>query len=719
MLDNFLRNLIYKEWCPGKFRVRFLDVLFLVCTVLFGFLIRIVLKEEPFLMPGDFLCALAAGYIVLRENNKPERGFVAFTVTMFLPVILLNSAMAAGWDSYFSAVLLLSLFCLGKGKTGIGFFLYGLACVFYFPSIFLLPVYILSCQQKKNGYMCAGWLLMPVAYSVWQCVHGSTMQDVLCKYVLRSEGAGFGQIVYGCPNIWQIIGSNVLPGEYALACMAFTVFLFTAVLYYLCRKQVELNVQRVLGFALFFMMTAVFFMPYMYAGYGVLLSVLGVVLTFYNIKKIYIPLLTMACYFGSQTCWLAGTTMVPLYIYAFVMLALLVLVGLDMYRDIRDVVCVEKNQRVYDTVFLLLVTLLGLCIRWAFRDVQSMDYQICLKPWVDTFKEEGSFRAIAGDFYNYTPPYMYILYVISRFKTEPLYLIKLVSVFFDFLLSAFGAGIVMELTKSRRRSVLAYGILFTLPTVAVNSGLWGQCDVMYVTCIIISLYYIIKDRANISMLWFGMAFALKLQSLFVFPFYLYLWVKKKYKISQFLYIPLVYMTMCIPSALAGKSIRDLLMVYVDQGNTEPWMLSWNWPNIYLLFGPTNFYELYRTAGVIGTLIVLMLILYYMVKKNTSLGGSRILYVMLMFAVVVPYFLPYMHERYGYLADILAVVLFLVKPSVFYIAILQVLLSYTAYTGYLHGGSAVPQTVYCFAMIVLVFIVVKQTLCNPKKVTGKE
>lgn len=357
-----------------------------------------------------------------------------------------------------------------------------------------------------------------------------------------------------------------------------------------------------------------------------------------------------------------------------------------------------------DLLLLAGMTLMGILIRISLIDVESMDYTVCLKPWVDEFKAAGTFRAICGDFYNYTPLYMYVLYFISLLPIEPLYPIKIVSSLFDFILAIVSAKIVFHLTENRTKSFLTYGILFCLPTIAVNSGLWGQCDVIYVTAIIVSLYFLYQEHPHVSMIFYGLAFALKLQALFVFPLYVFLWVKKKYKIGHFLYLPFMYILTCIPSALAGKSIRELLMVYVDQGNTEPWMLSWNWPNIYLLYGPNNFYEQYSTVGVIGTIAVLMLFLYFMVRKCKEADDKMILRGLLLFALVVPFFLPYMHERYGYLADVLTVILAFVYPEKFYIPMAEVLLSYTAYTGYLHGYSTVPQPFYCFAMAALVAIV---------------
>lgn len=676
MIDKFLRNLVYKEWEIRGKKVVFLDLLLLFCTLFFGLLIRRTLGENSLVIMADYVCAFGISAILRIAGGSLRRAYIAFAVMIFQPVFLLNGAMAGGYDSVVCAV--------------------ALVCMLLFLN-----------QKRKRiffGILCLISILV-----------------VLRSNLNWAGGAEGSSLSYSCPNIYQIIGMEVLPEEYGVAGTFFTLaVIFIAVFCFVKKHMVDITPKKLLKILLFFIMLVTFFMPYTEVSCGVFVTMLAVALGFCEPENFYIPIVTTGCYFACQTYQLTGSTMVPLYVYAFLMLALLTILGVQLYKEMEKKVQMEKKTRpgsgklVWEVLFFLGITALGLFIRYAFKDVETMDYRTCLKPWVDEFKAVGSFKAIAGDFYNYTPPYMYILYGISRLPMEPLYPIKLVSVFFDFLLAYFSGRIVLELTGSKSKSVLTYGIVFCLPTVAANSGMWAQCDAMYVTCIVASLYFILKDRSHLSMLCYGMAFALKLQSLFVFPLYVFLWVRKKYRIEQFLYIPFMYLVMCVPSALAGKSMRELLMVYVEQGNTEPWMLSWNWPNIYLLFGPTNFYEKYATAGVIGTLAVLMLVLYYMVKKGVKADHVMILKGMLMFALLVPYFLPYMHERYGYLADVLAVILFVVCPSKFYIALTQVLLSYTAYTGYLHGQSTVPQIFYCFVMTVLIIVAVLQVLFPQKR-----
>lgn len=660
MVDRFFRTLVEKEWTVGKEKISFADVLLIVCTVLFGCMIRKALGQSISAGCIDFGCAFMAVFLIRVINPAAvKRAYMAFSTVIFFPPLLIREI-------------------------------------------------------------------------------GSPQREALA--------AAF-------PNAYQIIGMHLFQTEYTKAGLGFFLFLVVSVLFWFFdRKAAQDAVKQkavlVVSAFLTFSLCGMFFVPGAAPGWLLPANIAAIVIAYLEPKKVIAAFLLAACTFASYTAAFGGEMPVPLYVYAFVMLLLIVYYGVDLYRkfctgqgkreetgvaevctgegkkeetDVAEV-CTGQDKReetggqqtsrqhmALMILYMCIVTVGGLAIRYVLRGIESMDYAICLKPWVETFKKADSFRAIAGDFYNYTPPYMYILYGISRIDANPLYLIKLVSTVFDFLLALLSGAIVMELTRCGRKSVLAYGIVFCLPTVFVNSGLWAQCDVIYVTFIIASIYFLYKEKSTLSMLCYGMAFALKLQTLFVFPMFVYLWVRKKYRIGQFLYIPFVYGLMCIPSFLAGKSLRSLLLVYVEQGNTEPWMLSWNWPNIYLLFGANNFYKRYASAGVIGTIAVLMFLLYVMLKKGIAADKQMILKGMLMFSVVVPFFLPYMHERYGFLADILAVILFFSEPATFPIAVAQVLLSATAYTGYLHGASIVPQTAYCFLMVTLVIICVCQVI----------
>lgn len=566
-------------------------------------------------------------------------------------------------------------------------------------------------KSHKRGLICYTILLFLPTLLLSEITAGASRLSA-------AKDAGLLSMAY--PNVFQLTGVDILVSGYAKAAVAFTAALiFIIVFYLLYRGWVKTGKREaylyLLKIFLLLYMVAAFFLPYMQYGNGLIIDILFVILACLNPKKVYRALIQTAVSFGACTYGMTESSEVPFYIFSFLELFLMVDLGMEILRDgmhlqVKSVIA-DGKKRLFSIIFMLLISILAFFIRFAFRNVPSMDYLTCLKPWVDEFKTSASFTAISGNFYNYTPPYMYILYLISLLPCEPLIPIKLVSCLFDVILALFGYKIIKKLTDNTIKAALAYGVILCLPTVAVNSGMWGQCDVIYVTCILASMYLLYENKSHASLILYGLAFSLKLQALFVFPFYVLLWVHKKYKIMQFFYLPLVYFLCCVPAALAGKSIKELLLIYVNQGSTEPWMLSWNWPNIYLMFGPTHFYTTYKAAGILGTLAVIMLVLYVMLKRWDTLNNGLILKGMLVFALVVPFTLPYMHERYGYLADIFIVLYAFISPQKLYLAVLQILLSFSAYLGYLHGGSIVPQIYYCFAMIYLIMDLV-YTILTP-------
>ncbi|OYO42636.1 hypothetical protein CG709_21095, partial [Lachnotalea glycerini] len=268
------------------------------------------------------------------------------------------------------------------------------------------------------------------------------------------------------------------------------------------------------------------------------------------------------------------------------------------------------------------ITYVTLMMRYCMRDNETWDYFASWEPWIAKMKEMGGFKGLSGDFYDYTPAYVFIVLMLSYLPVKLLYSIKMVSVLFDIIMSIMSGVIIYDITKNRTKAIGIYSIMMLAPTVANNSALWGQCDVIYTTAILCAIYHLMNDRPAKGMLFYGIAFALKLQSLFVFPALIVLWALKKVDLKHFLFMPLMYFFGIFPAWIAGRPLKELILIYAVQADKSP-QLSLGYPNIYQIVGTTDFLEVYSSAAIWLTLGFMMIVMYYVARSRVNLSKEFI------------------------------------------------------------------------------------------------
>ncbi len=351
-------------------------------------------------------------------------------------------------------------------------------------------------------------------------------------------------------------------------------------------------------------------------------------------------------------------------------------------------------------MFIFGITLTTMIMRWQLRDNETWDYYAGFGLWVDMINEAGGFKGLAGDFYDYTPMYVFIVWLFSFLPIKLLYVVKGFSVIFDVIMAFTSAKIVYDITRNRTRAVGIYGIMLILPTVANNSAMWCQCDVIYTTAILWCIYFLMNDKPAKGMFFYGIAFALKLQSVFVLPALIVLWAMKKIDLKHFLFMPLMYCVGILPAFLAGRSIKSLLSIYFVQAEKSP-QLSLGYPNIYQMLGTKFFLDEYSAAGIWLTLGILMFMMYYIAKSGVIIKKEFIIVMFLLFELTTMCFMPFLHERYAYLGDLLTVILAFVFLEKFYVALIQQLISYSAYSVVLSAYVNVPIVIYSALTLFLV------------------
>ena len=361
---------------------------------------------------------------------------------------------------------------------------------------------------------------------------------------------------------------------------------------------------------------------------------------------------------------------------------------------------------VMDILLFLVLTGFALIMRYALRNVVAGDYKMFFEPWVATLREAGGgIKGLSAEFeyVDYTTPYLTILSFISICPfLNTLLLMKLVSIFFDFVAAFAVMAIVYDRTKNMTYGILGYGALLMVPTVLTNGAMWAQCDIIFTSFVLWSLYFMLKDKPAWSMAFYGIAFAFKLQTLFLAPLYVILWMKGKVKLKHFLFLPLMYVIGMIPSLLAGKSFWELISVYFFQANGQMdiYALSHKFPNIYQLIGTDSFLFEYADAGIWVTLGALMILMYCFARKQYEMNVCLLLRMGMLLTMTVVFFLPHMHERYAILVDVMAIVYVFFDFRKLYIPVLTILCSFAGYTVYLAQNNIIPMYVYTILFLLL-------------------
>ena len=313
----------------------------------------------------------------------------------------------------------------------------------------------------------------------------------------------------------------------------------------------------------------------------------------------------------------------------------------------------DSRGRLYAALALtaLAFVLRGLCL-----DYQTLDYRDFLSKWVAFYRGNGGFASFAYPLGNYNIPYLYFLCFFSYLPISDLYLIKLLSIFFDVLL-AWGAAMLLGAARREKNAQLAccFTVLL-LPTVILNGALWAQCDSIYVALAVLGLWLGLTDRPVRSMLCFTLSFGFKLQAVFLLPIMAVLWFRGNYKLWHFALAPLFYVLLVLPAVLLGKPFLETLTLYASQTGSIGDGLNYNSPSIYAIFWRIPATRDAANLGIAGAFTLMLTVLLFCFLRRKRLRVRAVYAAALLLAVGIPFLLPHMHERYFFGADILSVVL---------------------------------------------------------------
>ena len=358
-----------------------------------------------------------------------------------------------------------------------------------------------------------------------------------------------------------------------------------------------------------------------------------------------------------------------------------------------------KKRKIIDkkTILIIGVILISILIKYFFFSFESGDYKRFLLKWYNILSEEG-LTSVVYFLGNYNPPYLTLLYLLTFLPGSPIIKIKMLSVVFDILMGFIGYLIVRVLTN-KKHAYLSWLVIILLPTVILNSSMWAQCDSIYTTFVLLSLYLLLKEKYSLSFLILGVAFSFKLQFIFILPLFVILYfVNKKFSIFNFLLIPLGNILMCLPVILMGMPIMNCFTTYLEQTTDY---------SVYLTRNLANIFQLLPNIKVIGYIFIIITgllflgLLIYFIKRKRKIEKEEIVSVALLSVLIAVYFLPFMHERYMFMADVLSIIWYFVYKRKIYIPIIINLSSLAGYSVYLFGLDWMPLWIFSCLMLIAI------------------
>ena len=349
---------------------------------------------------------------------------------------------------------------------------------------------------------------------------------------------------------------------------------------------------------------------------------------------------------------------------------------------------------------------LAMLLRYCLLTFESVDYLCCTGVWYDTIREHG-FSALASGFSNYTPFYLYCLYLVSVVlpQISSVVATKLPSIAGDIVC----AWYVYRMVRLKYRGdspwpFFAFLAVVFSPTVVLNSSFWGQADSLYTAALMACLYYLLIGRETLAMLAFGAAFAMKLQAVFFVPFLFILLLKRTVSWKRTGFIPLVYVLAALPSWLAGRPLWELATIYAAQAGLYH-DLTLNAPTLYA-WVPHKMYRFFYPGGLVAAVCACYLFVLLVYKSRTALTSPILIQLALASVMIVPYVLPKMHERYFFAGDVLSIVFAFYYPKYFYVPIMIGLTSFFSYQPFLFHHKTIPLPFLALAQFFVLVVIVR-------------
>lgn len=340
----------------------------------------------------------------------------------------------------------------------------------------------------------------------------------------------------------------------------------------------------------------------------------------------------------------------------------------------------------YRILFFVVVTVISILARYYGYYFISGDMKIFLFPWFEEIGSNGGLNGLNVQVGDYNILYQTIIAIGTHVTDNPLLYYKGISIAGDYFLAITCA---YTLTKVCNKSFvndntfyITYGCVIMLPIVVFNSSFWGQCDGIYTAFLIWTLYFLYSEKYRRAFIMYGVAFAFKLQSVFLLPLIIILYFsERKFSVLNFLFTIGTFWLTGLAGFLNGRNLTAPFEIYLFQ-SVEYKRLFINFESFWRIMATENQYSELVELAVLLTVVLMGFMLFVFISHKIVLSTyEEYLAGACMTVWTVLMFLPAMHERYSYLLDILLVMLVVLNIRYCAFAFFEIIVSMYTYGVY--------------------------------------
>ena len=325
---------------------------------------------------------------------------------------------------------------------------------------------------------------------------------------------------------------------------------------------------------------------------------------------------------------------------------------------------IDHNKTI---LFLSVIVLgfIGILIRIPGLNRVGGDMVECLIPWYDSIAPTNGIYSLRNYTGNYGMPYVTILWFLHFFPGQTHIKIKAVSIIFEYI-CAVSVGLLSSHFFQGHKKTIAFicgfGLTLFYPVLIINGAWWGQCDAIYSSFVILAIYAFFKDKPVLASIFLGCALAFKFQAIFIIPFVILLYYfRRRFSVINLILVPITVEILYIPAIIAGYSPLSPITIYADQAGYYPEMYMY-YPGLWSFFWRWSDYERFHIPAISIVIMAYALIFLILLRRRNDLNDRNWMEIAFLTSLIGVYFLPAMHERYGIIAELIAIIYAIIHPK---------------------------------------------------------